>query len=463
VSEPVILRAIFLVLVLGCVPFALAQTLVIPALPPLAADLGVSPGAASWILTATLLSASIATPIAGKLGDVHGKGRTLTWVLTIFSVGAVISALADSLAVLIAGRLLQGVAGGVFPLAFGIVRDTFPRERVATGLSLVGAMFGIGGGFGLPLSGVIVDHLSLPWLFWLGLVALPAAVASHRLIPDTGGRGRTRIDWLGAGLLSLSMAALLLGVTQGAAWGWGSAANVGTLAAGVALGVIWVVVELRVEEPFMDLDVLRRPAVAMTNLSALMVGLGMFAGYMLIPQFAQVPEPTGYGLGASVSTAGLLLAPAALTQLLFSPPVAALGGRFGFRATLAFGGLLTSAAFLLMAVAHDHAWELLASGALLGAGFAFAIASTANLIVEAVPRSDVGIATGINTVTRLAGGAFGAAITAAILEGSTAGGTGQPTELAYVAAFAFAGGTGLLAFAAALRLPRGAVAPEAAA
>jgi MFS family permease len=187
-----------------------------------------------------------------------------------------------------------------------------------------------------------------------------------------------------------------------------------------------------------------------------MVGLGMFAGFLLIPQFAQVPESTGYGLGTSVSAAGLLLAPAAVMQLLASPVVAAMGARIGFRATLAIGGMLVTAAFGLIAVAHAHAWELLVSGALLGTGLAFAIASTANLIVDAVPRSDVGIATGINTVTRLAGGAFGAAISAAILEGNTLAATGQPTEPAYVAAFAFAAITGLLAFAAALRLPRNA-------
>jgi MFS family permease len=447
-------RAILFVLVLGCVPFALAQTLVIPALTPLADALEVTPAAASWILTATLLSASIATPIAGKLGDVYGKGRTLTWVLVIVSAGAVISALADSLPVLIAGRLLQGVAGGVFPLAFGIVRDTFPRERVATGLSLVGAIFGIGAGFGLPLSGLIVDHLSLRWLFWLGLVALPAAIASHRLVPNLRAERRARIDWLGAALLSLSMAALLLGVTQAGAWGWGSPANFAALGAGLVFGVHWIVVELRVEEPFIDLEVLRRPAVAMTNLSGLMVGLGMFAGFLLIPQLAQVPASTGYGLGTSVSTAGLLLAPASVTQLLASPLVASLGNRVGFRATLALGGLIVTAAFAAIAVAHTHVWELLASGALLGTGLAFAIASTANLIVDAVPRSDVGIATGINTVTRLAGGAFGAAISAAILEGNTLAATGQPTEPAYVAAFTFAAIAGLLAFAAALRVPR---------
>ena len=120
----------------------------------------------------------------------------------MFSVGGVVCALAQSIGVLIAGRVIQGVAGGVFPLAFGIIRDTFPPERVASGLGLVSAIFGIGGGIGLPLSGVIVDNLDVEWLFWIGLIALPAALAAHRLVPPSPARRAHAVDWLGAALLS---------------------------------------------------------------------------------------------------------------------------------------------------------------------------------------------------------------------------------------------------------------------
>jgi MFS family permease len=202
-----------MVLVLACASFALSQTLVVPALPAIAEDLDASRSAVSWVLTAFLLSASVSTPIIGKLGDLYGKGRVLGAVMVVFSIGAVINALAGSIEVLIAGRVLQGVAGGVFPLAFGIVRDTFPRERVPGGLSLIGAMFGIGGGIGLPLSGVIADNLSVDWLFWISLVALPAALAAYRLIPPSPRVPHVRIDWIGALLLSIALSAILLGVS----------------------------------------------------------------------------------------------------------------------------------------------------------------------------------------------------------------------------------------------------------
>jgi EmrB/QacA subfamily drug resistance transporter len=444
---------VLFVLLLAGITFALSQTLVIPALPEIGEGLHTSTATASWLVTAFLLSASIATPIVGKLGDVHGKGRVLTTVLLVFSAGTVVAALGTSVGVVIAGRVLQGVAGGVFPLAFGIVRDTFPRERVPAGLGMVSAIFGIGGGIGLPLSGVVVDVLDTRWLFWINLVSLPAAFAAHRLLPPMPTAARSRVDWPGAAVLSVALGAILLGVSEADAWGWGSPANVGLIAGGVLAAGAFVALEARVADPLIDLAVLRRPAVAATNLTAFMVGVAMFSSFLLIPQFAQAPTEGGYGFDASVTVAGLLLLPAAIAQLLTGALAGRLGTRIGFRVVLAIGAGLVSAAFVLLASAHATKGEVLVTGALLGAGISFAFAAMANLIVDAVPQSEVGIATGINTVMRTVGGSFGAAIATAILAGSTAGG-GLPSEGAYTAAFVFSAVAGLAAVGAALLVPR---------
>jgi EmrB/QacA subfamily drug resistance transporter len=445
-------RVLFVLLLAG-VSFALSQTLVIPALPEIGATLHARASATSWLLTAFLLSASIATPIVGKLGDLHGKGRVLTAVLLVFAVGAIVCALGRTIEVVIAGRVLQGVAGGVFPLAFGIVRDTFPRDRIPAGLGMVSAIFGIGGGIGLPLSGVIVDNLDTRWLFWINLIALPAALAAYLLIPPLPAGRRPRIDWPGAAVLSLALAAILLGVSEADDWGWGSPANVGLILGGLVLTGVFLRIEARTDEPLIDLAVLRRPAVATTNLTAFMVGVAMFASFLLIPRFAQAPDLTGYGFGASVTVAGLLLLPAAIAQLLTGALAGVLGTRIGFRAVLATGAGLTSASFVVLAAAHEREVEILAAGALLGAGISFAFAAMANLIVGAVPQSEVGIATGINTVMRTIGGSFGAAIATAILAASSGAG-GLPTEGAYTAAFAFSAVAGLAAVGAALLVPR---------
>jgi EmrB/QacA subfamily drug resistance transporter len=443
---------VLFVLLLAGVSFALSQTLVIPALPEIGDNLHASTTATSWLLTGFLLSASIATPIVGKLGDLYGKGRVLTAVLLVFAAGAVVAALGRSIGVVIAGRVLQGVAGGVFPLAFGIVRDTFPRERVPSGLGMISAIIGIGAGIGLPLSGVIVDVLDTRWLFWVTLLALPAALAAYTLIPPLPTGRRPRIDWLGAALLSVALGAVLLGVSEADELGWGSPANVALIAGGVLVAGLFLRVEARIAEPLIDLDVLRQRSVATTNLTAFAVGLAMFASFLLIPELAQAPEITGYGFGASVTVAGLLFLPFAFAQLPTGALAGRLGTRIGFRAVLATGAALVSASFIVLAAAHKREIEVLAAGALLGAGISFAFAAMANLIVAAVPQSEVGIATGINTVMRTVGGSFGAAIATAILAGSTTTG-GLPTEGAYTAAFAFSAVAGLAAVGAALLVP----------
>lgn len=441
---------VLVTLMTACVAFALAQTLVVPALPALAKEYGASQSAVSWVLTGFLVSASIATPIAGKLGDLYGKGRILTGVLALFSVGAVINALAPTIEVLIAGRVLQGVAGGVFPLAFGIVRDTFPRDQVAGGLAMISAVFGIGAGIGLPLSGVIVDHIDLSWLFWISLFAAPVALLAHNLIPPSPPVDHTKVDWIGAALLSAGLAAILLAVSQSGEWGWGSPKTLGLLAGGLALISAFLAVEARVNEPLIDLDVLRKPSVAATNLTGFLVGMSMFASFLIFPQFAQAPESTGYGFGLSVTAAGMVMMPTAIAQLAAGPIAAKLAVRIGFRAMLSFGTVLITLSFVINTLAHDHVWELVFAGILIGAGITFAFAAMANLIVEAVPQSEVGIATGINTVMRTVGGSFGAAAVTAILTASTI----PPTENAYTMAFAFSAVTGMLGLIASRLVPR---------
>ncbi len=446
-------QQVLAVLLAACVCFALTQTLVIPALPAIAREMNTGTAATSWVLTGFLLSASVSTPIIGKLGDLYGRGRVLTVVLVLFALGSAVNAMAGSIEVLVLGRILQGVAGGVFPLSFGIVRDTSPRDKVPSHLAVLSAVFGIGGGIGLPLSGVIVDHVDLSWLFWIGLVSLPAALAAYRLIPQTPVRRDVTIDWPGALLLSLALGSTLLGVTQAETWGWGSPRTLALVIGGPLVAVVWVLVEQRVEQPLIELRVLRERAVAATNLTAFLVGLGMFSSFLLIPQFAQTPESAGYGFGSTVTGAGLLLLPSALSQLLAGPLAGKLGVRIGFRSVLAIGALLSSASFLLLATAHESPWEFVVAGVVLGVGICFAFASMANLVVAAAPADQVGIATGINTVMRTVGGAFGSAAAAAVVAAHVLSSTGLPDEEAYTIAFGSSAVVALLAAGAALLVP----------
>jgi EmrB/QacA subfamily drug resistance transporter len=443
------------VLTTAALAYALSQTMVAPALPDIQHTLGTSTTSVTWVLTAYLLSASIATPIIGRFGDMFGKERVLVLVLGAFSVGTLVCALSHSIAVLVAGRVIQGIAGAIFPLAFGIIRDEFPRERVGTGIGLISATFGIGGAAGLVLSGVIVDHLSYEWLFWLSLVVtLPAMLATHLWIPESPVKSPARIDWGGAGLLSATLLCLLMGVSYGPQWGWDSPRVLGLFAAAAVLAVVWVRFEGHVREPMVDMHVMRRRAVWTTNLTGLLVGFGMFGSFILIPQLVQMPAAAGFGFAASVTEAGLFLLPSAAVMLVAGPLAGALGNRFGSRVPLVLGTIIATAAFALLAVAHDQRWEIYLAGALMGVGIGFSFAAMANLIVDAVPQDQVGVATGINSIMRTIGGSLGAQIAASIVATHLVAGSGLPAETGFTEAFVLSAVVLVLACVAALAIPR---------
>src|SRR3954469_20217532 len=242
-------RVVFISLLLAGMAFALSQTVVSPALPEIQRQYGADPSSAAWILTGYLLAASVATPIVGKLGDLFGRARVLTLVLIAFAIGSAVCALAPSLGVLVLGRIIQGVGGGIFPLAFGIIRETFPPERVPTAIGGISAPFGIGGGGGLGMAGVLVSALDASWLFWLGLMALPAAFAIWRYVPREELRPDAKVDWLGAAMLSVALASLLFGLSKANQWGWGSPRVLILSLGGLALAAFWVWVETKVDQP----------------------------------------------------------------------------------------------------------------------------------------------------------------------------------------------------------------------
>jgi EmrB/QacA subfamily drug resistance transporter len=424
------------VLAVAALAYALLQTMVAPALPEIQHELGASPSTVTWVLTVYLLSASVTTPILGRLGDMFGKERTLVAVLALFALGSLIAALSNSLGLLVAGRAVQGAGGAVFPLAFGIIRDEFPRERVATGIGLISATFGIGGGAGLVLSGLIVDHLSYRWIFWFGLVVvLIAMVAAHLFVPESPVKSPARIDFGGAALLSAGLTSMLLAVSEGNRWGWGSAPILGLFAAAAVILFVWVIYERRAPEPLVDIELLRVRGVWTTNLTACLIGFGMFGSFILIPQLVQTPESQGYGFGVGVTGAGLFMLPSAAVMLVAGPLAGLLGSRVGSKVPLLFGTSSAAVSFLLLAVAHSEAWQIVVAVTLLGFGIGMSFASMANLIVEAVPQHQTGEATGMNTIMRTIGGAFGAQIAATIVTNHIAPGARYAAESGFTTAF----------------------------
>ncbi|RFA07899.1 MFS transporter [Subtercola boreus] len=445
--------AIILFLSLGGLSFAVLQSLVAPALGTIGADLGVATTDASWVLTAYLLSASVLTPILGRLGDMVGKRRVIIVVLALLLVGTVLAALAPNLGVLIVARVLQGAAGAVMPLSIGIVRDELPKERVSVTIGLLSAIFGIGAGVGIVAAGPIVEALSWHWLFWLPAVLVAIALLGAIFgIPESPVRTPGRLDLIGTAILSVGLVSLLLAIGEGQKWGWGDFKTVGLLILGAVALVVFVLVELRVKEPLIDMRLFKHRGVWTAHIVALAFGFAMFGTFILVPTLLQLPTVLGYGFGKSVSEAGLYLLPTVVAMVVSGVVAGILIRRIGPKIPMIVGGIAVTIAFLIPALGHAETWQILVSGILTGIGIGMALAATSNAIVESVPAAQTGEAISANTVIRTVGSSVGTAVIAALISSNVTA-QGAPTDAAFTIGFWASAGVGVLAIIAAIVAP----------
>jgi EmrB/QacA subfamily drug resistance transporter len=446
-------RLTFAVLATGAGVFSMLQSLIAPALPTVQHALHTSQSTATWVMTAYLLSASVFTPILGRVGDLVGKKRTLVAVLLAVLAGCLVAALAPNIGVLIIARVVQGIGGALFPLSFGIIRDEFDASRVPGSISNLSAVIAAGGGVGMVAAGPIVSALDYRWLFWfpVGIVAVTTLIAL-RYVPESPNRADGRVNWLGAVLLSGWLVALLLPLSQAGSWGWSSVRVVGLFAAAVVLFAAWLFSEARSRSPLIDLKVMRLPSVWTTNTAALLFGAGMYSIWSFLPGFVQTPSSAGYGFGASVTASGLLMLPMLLAMFVSGVLSGRLEPVVGAKALLTTGAALGAVACAILALWHDQQWQIALVAGIFGFGIGLAFASMANLIVGSVPPEQTGAATGMNANIRTIGGSIGAAVTSVLVTGHLQA-SGLPYGSGYTHGFALLAVLLLAAALAALMVP----------
>ncbi|RYJ21786.1 membrane transport protein [Streptomyces sp. L-9-10] len=436
---------------------AVMQTLLVPVIKDLPQLLNTAPSNASWVVTSTLLSGAVATPIMGRLGDLHGKRRMLILSLTVMVVGTLISALSNTLLPMLVGRTLQGLALGALPLGIGLMRDTLPSERLGSAIGLMGSSMGVGGGLALPAAALVAQHMDWHVLFYgaagLGTTAI---VLTLLFVPETTVRAKGSFDLPGAVGLSAGLIMLLLPITKGSDWGWTSAVTLGLFAGAVVTLVLWGLLELRRPAPLVDLRTTARPAVLFTNLASIMIGVCFFTISLVLPQLLQLPTSTGYGLGQSMVTAGLLVAPLGLTMLLTAPVYARLSAKYGPRTTLILGLLVIGIGYGAGQGLMSAAWQSLAIALLVGAGLGLAYAAQPTLIMSAVPAEETGAANGINTLMRSIGTSVSSAVVGMVLANTsqTIGGVSVPTMRGFRFSFLIATVAVAIGVVLALFLPR---------
>ena len=427
--------------------------MVFPALGTFKEEFGQSTAWTTWILTGFLVSAAVLTPILGRLGDQFGKERLLLISLGLFVAGCLGAAFAWNLWSLIAFRVISGAGGALFPLSFAIIRDEFPAEKIKVAIGVLSSVWGVGGGFGIVLSGVIVDNFSWRLLFLLGSIPVALSlVLIERYVPESPIRSPSKVDVPGALLLSGGLLSLMVALTEGERWGWGSPPLLAVVALAVASFLVWGIVESRTRSPMVDLRMLAHRPILLTNIATLISGFALFSCFVLIPAFVVIDPDNGYGFGASATKAGLYLLPSSLAMLVAGPLAGTIGRRYGSKWALTGGMLVVSVSALLFAVAHSDPVPVLLASALLGLGVGAAFAAMAGLVADNVDAREMGVAGGMNTVVRMIGAVVGGQVGAALLTARTIGGSSTPAESAFTLTFALSAVTALVAAAVAVSI-----------
>lgn len=399
---------------------SLQQTLVIPLLPDLPRILGVSADDASWLVTATLLTGAVATPIVSRMADMYGKRRMLLVSLAVLTTGSLIAAIGGGFVPLLVGRAMQGFGASLIPVGISIMRDELPREKLSGGIALMSATLGIGSALGLPLSGVLYGAFGWTSLFWsAALVGAVLLVAIRLAIEESPHRSPGRFDIVGALVLSIVLVGFLLALSKGASWGWTSGQVIGLTATSAVALLVWVPLQLRVPEPMVNLRTAFRRPILLTNVSSYFVGFGMFLNGLVTTQELQVPADTGYGLALPVAVAGLAMVPGGLMMLVFSPVASRMLNRWGGKPTLLAGASVMGLTYLWRVFNSDTVVNVMLGNMCVSIGTAIAFAAMPTLVMASAPRSETASANGVNTLVRSLGTSSGSAVIALVFASLT--------------------------------------------
>jgi predicted MFS family arabinose efflux permease len=424
-----------LALALGVTTLSLLQSLVVPVLGAIEQQLDVSPGAAGWVLTANLLAAAVLTPVLGRLGDLRGERPVILGILVAVAAGTLLAVVTTSLPVLLVGRILQGASYGLFPLSMSVLRRELPEARLSVAMSVVSSTLAVGGVAGLVATGLLVgdgDDYRRP--FWIGLgVTLVSLALAARVLPHRPSSGSGRVDWWGAVVLGTGLVLLLLPVSQGNVWGWGSPGVIGCLAGSAAVLTGWVVLQRRTAEPLVRPAMLADRRTIVPTIAGLMTGVALFASFLAILQYVQAPpEVTGYGFGASILEASVVyLLPGGVAGIVVAPFVGRIVTRFGALPTLLAGAVPGAAGFLLLALYRSAPWAVVLAGLLTQLAVTVAYAALPALVGQAVDEDETGVANAVNSIARSVGQALGSTLAVTLIAASPDPATGFPRDAAY--------------------------------
>lgn len=454
-------RLVLPVLAYGVLLVAALQILVVPIVRDIGVSLGASTSAVSWVVTANLLAAAVLTPLLGRLGDLRGRRPVLIGVLVTVLVGSLLAATTHELALLLIGRALQGASYGIFPLAVGVLRDELPPRKLTGAMAVVSGMLAVGGGLALVATGLLTENGGdYRRVFWLAsALSAIGLIGAWLLIPARRPSAQGRVDWVGGIILGVALVLLLMPLSQGNRWGWGSSPVIGMLIGSLIAFTVFVLIERRLSQPLVSTRMLTHKPIVVTNIAGLFLGASMFIGFLGTTSFVETPPSiAGYGFGSTVLAASVVyLLPGALAGVVTAPLAGRLVARSGGKATLVTAMLLATAGFAFMAVLHGSSWQIIAGIFAVNTGITSGYAALPALLVEQVTPAETGIANSVNSIARTVGSSLASAFVVMLLTSNLIPGipVALPHQSQYVITFAIGAiGAGFAAVLVMFGLPR---------
>jgi MFS family permease len=435
-----------------------AETMLIPAIPDLINDFHVSYSISSWILTAYLIAGAVMTPIAGKLSDIYGRKKTLLVIMVIYAIGVSLAGFASDIYFMIFARVIQGIGMSMFPIAFGMIRDQFPREKISIGQGVITSMFASGAVAGLTVGGIIVQDYGWQSTFFTIIpIAITLLLVIWRFIHlidsrdedqsqkrsrilegdnasktssqgenSTTPKASSQIDIKGAITLAITVASFLLVLTlletSGsnimAANGNGndnypsnaesSALVLPFLIIGAIAFVLFVIIERKERYPLVDFKLMLHKSILPANLIIMLVGFSMFMVFQTVPILVRNPEPFGFG-GDAIS-AGKVQLPFAIVLLIFGPTSGFIVSKLGSLKPIIVGTFMTTAGFIGLLMFHSTELLVSANLGILSTGLSLTSVGAVNVIILSTPQQFSGISLGMSSLMRIIGASIGPAL-----------------------------------------------------
>lgn len=375
------------------------ETMIVPAIPVFITFFNTTYNNVSWILTAYLITGTVAAGIFGKLGDVFGKRKVFLILSFIYAVSVSMGGFATTLDELVAIRVVQGIGFGMYPLAYAIINDVVPKSKLALAQGLMSATFAVGAGIALVLGAYITETFRWEWSFHtIAPVAFALFILSYFFLKDAAEPVKEKIDIAGVGIMAAALVSLIFALSEGNQYGWTSPLILFLFIFSALAFYLFIIYELHNKNAFIDMHLLKTRNILIANFVGLFTMAGMYFLFFTVPTLLQDPAPSGFG--RSILESGLIMLPATILAMVFAPVASKVTDSRGPKTSILIGLMVSFGAFFLLLVHRGSVIDIIEAATILGSGFSFVLVGIINLLLISTPKTKAGEATGLNTVFR---------------------------------------------------------------